>query len=98
MKNRSPKSKGAAVKRKTGRMYLHVVPRVDGWAVRTEGHSRATSTHSSQREAIEAAMDATVASESAIAMPRILFRQDSLERFFTQVLDQLQTEKRFEER
>ncbi len=55
MKNRSPKSKGAAVKRKTGRMYLHVVPRVDGWAVRTEGHSRATSTHSSQREAIEAA-------------------------------------------
>lgn len=35
--------------------HLHVVPRNDGWVVRTEGRSRATSIHSSQREAIEAA-------------------------------------------
>jgi hypothetical protein len=55
MKDKAPKSKGAAVKRKTDRMYLHVVPRVDGWAVRSEGRSRATSIHNSQREAIEAA-------------------------------------------
>lgn len=34
---------------------LHVVPRNGGWAVRTEGRSRATSIHTSQREAIEAA-------------------------------------------
>lgn len=34
---------------------LHVVPRVDGWAVRAEGRSRPTSIHKSQREAIEAA-------------------------------------------
>ena len=34
---------------------LHVVLRNDGWAVRSEGRSRATSIHSSQREAIESA-------------------------------------------
>lgn len=34
---------------------LHVVPRIDGWAVRIEGRSTATSVHNSQREAIESA-------------------------------------------
>lgn len=42
-------------KQKTNGENLHVVPRIDGWAVRAEGRSRATSVHSSQREAIEAA-------------------------------------------
>jgi hypothetical protein len=36
-------------------MNLHVVPRIDGWAVRIEGRSTATSVHNSQRDAIEAA-------------------------------------------
>ena len=31
----------------------HVVPHDDGWAVRGEGNSRATSVHETQREAIE---------------------------------------------
>ena len=34
---------------------LHVVLRNDGWAVRAEGRSRATSIHKSQREAIDSA-------------------------------------------
>lgn len=34
---------------------FHVVPRIDGWVVRVEGRSRATSIHSSKREAIAAA-------------------------------------------
>jgi hypothetical protein len=47
--------KAATKNRKSNGENVHVVPRTDGWAVRTEGSSRATSTHSSQREAIEAA-------------------------------------------
>jgi len=34
---------------------LHVVPRIEGWAVRSEGRTRPASIHSSQREAIDAA-------------------------------------------
>lgn len=49
-------SRKTAVKnRKTNSENLHVVPRIEGWAVRSEGSSRATSVHSSQREAIDAA-------------------------------------------
>jgi len=55
MRNRIPKGKVPTGKRKTNGENLHVVPRIDGWAVRTEGSNRATSIHSSQREAIEAA-------------------------------------------
>lgn len=57
MRDTTPKSKLPAAKRKTNGGNLHVVPRIDGWAVRTEGRSRATSVHSSQREAIEAARE-----------------------------------------
>ena len=32
----------------------HVVPHDGGWAVRGEGNSRVTSTHNTQREAIDA--------------------------------------------
>lgn len=35
----------------------HVVPHGDGWAVRGEGNSRATSTHRTQSEAFNAARD-----------------------------------------
>lgn len=34
---------------------LHVVPHGDDWAVRREGASRVSSTHDTQREAIDAA-------------------------------------------
>jgi uncharacterized protein DUF2188 len=47
--------KPSAKNRKTNGENLHVVPRIDGWAVRSERKSRATSIHSSQREAIDAA-------------------------------------------
>ena len=33
---------------------IHVVPRNDGWAIRKEGTSRATSVHETQRDAVEA--------------------------------------------
>lgn len=35
--------------------YQHVVPHPEGWAVRGEGNSRATSVHDTQQEAIDAA-------------------------------------------
>jgi hypothetical protein len=63
MRSRVTKSKTITVKRNTNGANLHVVPRNDGWAVRTEGRSRATSIHSSQREAIETARK--LAKESA---------------------------------
>jgi hypothetical protein len=47
------KRKTDTEKSKTTGENLHVVPRNDGWAVRSEGRSRAASIHSSQREAIE---------------------------------------------
>ncbi len=50
-------------KRKANGENLHVVPRIDGWAVRSEGHSRAVSIHNSQREAINAAR--TIARQTA---------------------------------
>ena len=49
--NRPSKSVGA----KTSKRNLHVVPRTEGWVVRSEGSSRATSVHASQRDAIDAA-------------------------------------------
>lgn len=39
------------------RGYQHVVPHADGWAVRGEGNSRATSVHDTQREAINLARE-----------------------------------------
>lgn len=36
---------------------LHVVPDAQGWAIKREGNDRATSTHSTQKEAIEAARE-----------------------------------------
>lgn len=35
----------------------HVVPHVNGWAVKGAGNDRATSVHTTQREAIAAARD-----------------------------------------
>lgn len=35
----------------------HITPRPDGWAAGKEGASRASSVHSTQREAIDAARD-----------------------------------------
>jgi uncharacterized protein DUF2188 len=55
-KKRAKNSSGKTSKnRRPSTENFHVVPRVDGWAVRSEGSSRATSIHSSQREAIDAA-------------------------------------------
>src|SRR6185436_15690394 len=34
---------------------IHVVPRNEGWVVRREGTTRATSVHSTQRDAVQAA-------------------------------------------
>jgi hypothetical protein len=36
---------------------IHVVPRSDGWVVRKADSSRATSTHKTQRDAVEAARE-----------------------------------------
>ncbi len=35
----------------------HVVPHADGWAVKGDGNSKATSVHSTQKEAIDAAKE-----------------------------------------
>lgn len=42
-------------KKKAATKTLHVVPRTGGWAIRNEGGSRATSVHSTQKGAVEAA-------------------------------------------
>lgn len=39
------------------RKNVHVVPRSDGWVIRKEGNSRATSVHKTQRDAVEAARE-----------------------------------------
>ena len=39
------------------RGYQYVVPHSDGWAVRGEGNSRATSVHDTQQEAINVARE-----------------------------------------
>ncbi len=36
---------------------LHVVPHDDSWAVKREGNERSSSTHSTQKEAIDAARE-----------------------------------------
>lgn len=54
-KPKKTSGKVSSKNRKSSSENLHVVPRIDGWAVRSEGSSRATSTHNSQREAIDAA-------------------------------------------
>lgn len=41
-----------------GRLHnIHVVPRNEGWVVRKEGASRATSVHHTQRDAVDAARE-----------------------------------------
>src|SRR6266404_26670 len=54
-KPRKISSKKKSRKGKENGENLHVVPRIGGWAVRSEGRTRPASTHSSQREAIDAA-------------------------------------------
>ena len=39
------------------RRNVHVVPRNDGWVIRKEGNSRATSVHQTQRDAVEEARE-----------------------------------------
>jgi hypothetical protein len=55
MANRVAKKRVSKSKGTPNGLNLHVVPRIDGWAVRMEGRSTATSVHNSQREAIETA-------------------------------------------
>jgi len=62
MRNKSSKSKitknsgtTTSKSRRTIGENLHVVPRIDGWVVRVERRSRATSIHASKREAVDAA-------------------------------------------
>lgn len=71
MKGKTSKSKIKRYRKIMGEN-LHVVPRTDGWAVRAEGSSRATSTHDSQREAIEAARK--LAKEAATQL--VIHRRD----------------------
>ncbi|HKO99912.1 MAG TPA: DUF2188 domain-containing protein [Pyrinomonadaceae bacterium] len=54
-KGKVKKKLGKTARKAREPIALHVVPRIDGWVVRIEGNSRATSSHSSQREAIEVA-------------------------------------------
>ena len=74
MKTRATRSKVAAVttKRRPEGENLHVVPRNEGWAVRVEGRTRATSIHRSQSEAIEAARK--LAKEAATQL--VIHRRD----------------------
>lgn len=48
----------------------HVVPHDDGWAVRGEGNSRLTSTHSTQSDAIDAARNIARNERSEVVIHR----------------------------
>ena len=52
------------------RTTLHVVRRSDGWAVRKEGNSRAVSTHTTQREAIDAAREVALSKHGELIIHR----------------------------
>jgi len=54
-KPRKMSSKKISRKAKANGENLHVVPRMGGWAVRSEGRTRPTSIHNSQHEAIDVA-------------------------------------------
>src|SRR6266403_4277512 len=55
VRSRKRSSKKKLRKTKENGENLHVVPQIEGWAVRSEGRTRPTSIHRSQREAIDAA-------------------------------------------
>ena len=44
----------------------HVTPHEDGWAVKGEGNERASSIHSTQREAIETARQTAINNKSEL--------------------------------
>ena len=48
----------------------HVVPHDGDWAVKGEGNQRATSTHRTQREAIEAAKEIAIKNRSEMFIHR----------------------------
>ncbi len=57
---------------------LHVVPQDDSWAVKREGNERASSTHKTQREAIDAARDlATEGDDLVIHRPSGAIREQT---------------------
>ena len=45
----------ASANKKSTAKYLHVVRHAEGWVIRSEGSTRASSLHSTQREAVEVA-------------------------------------------
>ena len=49
------KVKAGKVTKKSANKNLHVVPHTEGWVIRSEGSTRASSLHGTQREAIETA-------------------------------------------
>ena len=48
----------------------HVVPHPDGWAVKGEGNSRATSVHATQQQAINAGRDIARNQQSELVIDR----------------------------
>lgn len=46
----------------------HVVKKDDGWDVKGEGNSRATSTHKTQKEAIEKAREIAIKQKSEVVI------------------------------
>jgi len=60
------KTKTENVTRKSAGKNLHVVRHTEGWVIRSEGSTRASSRHDTQREAIETAR--TLAEQNAITL------------------------------
>jgi hypothetical protein len=56
----------ARAKKKPAAKNLHVVPHTGGWVIRSEGSSRASSLHDTQREAVETAR--TLAKKNATTL------------------------------
>lgn len=60
------KVKTGNVTKKSAGKNLHVVPHTEGWVIRSEGSTRASSLHGTQREAIETAR--ALAEKNAITL------------------------------
>lgn len=60
----------AAKKKISDKKNIHVIPRADGWVVRHEGSIRPSSTHKTQREAVDAGRKIASSQSSALVIHR----------------------------
>ena len=51
-----------------GKKHVHILPRIQGWAVKKEGSSRASSLHRTQKQAIQAGRQMAMINKSELVI------------------------------